>query len=209
MVLRYPIVRLLLERGQFTAQATELVGDALLWFGPGIVGLAAVYIVARAFYARHDTVTPVWVGVISISICLAAALLLMQSMQVSGLALATSISAIANAAILMWILRRRVGGLDGTRMLRSLLKLVPPVTGLGVACWATMVVCEQQLGTTGFVPRLINLALPASLGILVFIGLSVLFRVEELQSAWRLIKRRFSGRRAQQPDEDIQASNGI
>ncbi len=209
MVLRYPIVRLLLERGQFTAQATGLVSDALLWFGPGIVGLAAVYIVARAFYARHDTVTPVWVGVISISVCVAAALLLMQSMQVAGLALATSVSAIANAALLMWILRKRVGGLDGTRMLRSALKLVVPTAGLGVVCWTMMTLSESYLGTAGLIPRLINLLLPTSLGTLVFIGLSVLFRVEELQSAWRLIKRRFSGRRAQQPAEDIQVSDGM
>ncbi len=208
MVLRYPIVRLLLERGQFTAQATGLVGDALLWFGPGIVGLAAVYIVARAFYARHDTVTPVWVGIISISVCVAAALLLMQSMQVSGLALATSVSAIANAAMLMWILRKRVGGLDGARMLRSALKLVVPTAALGVVCWAMMTLSESYLGTAGLIPRLINLLLPMSLGILVFIGLAALFRVEELQSAWRLVKRRFSGRR-EPPAEDIQASDGM
>jgi len=209
MVLRYPIVRLLLERGQFTTQATELVGDALLWFGPGIVGLAAVYIVARAFYARHDTVTPVWVGVISIGICLAAALPLMQSMQVSGLALATSVSAIANAALLMWILRQRVGGLDGAHMLRSALKLIVPTAALGIVCWVVMAISESYLGTAGLIPRLVNLLLPTSLGTLAFISLSVWFRVEELQSAWRIVKRRFSGRRAQQPAEDVQASNGL
>jgi len=209
MVLRYPIVRLLLERGQFTAQATGLVADALLWFGPGIVGLAAVYILARTFYARHDTVTPVWVGAISIGICLAAALPLMGVMQVSGLALATSVSAIANATMLVWILHRRVGGLVGPQMVSSAAKLVLPTAALGVICWGTMVASQHYLGTASLAARLVNVLLPMSLGTVAFIGLAALLKMDELRSAWRLAKRRFSGRRADQPEEDVQASNGI
>ena len=209
MVLREPLVRLLLERGDFTAQDTAAVGQALFWFGLGIVGLAALYIVARAFYARHDTVTPVWVGVISIGVCVAAALLLMDTMGVSGLALATSLSAIANTVILMWLLRRQVGGLDGKRMACSTLKLVPPTVGLGVVCFAVMKALEHLPDTGGFMPRLVDVVLPATLGTLVFIGLSMLFKVEELQTAWWLVRRRFTGRRAEQPEEDVQASNGI
>ncbi len=209
MVLRYPIVRLLLERGQFTAEATELVADALLWFGPGIVGLAAVYILARTFYARHDTVTPVWVGAISISICLAAALPLMGVMQVSGLALATSVSAIANATMLMWILHRRVAGLVGPQMVSSMAKLVLPTAALGLICWGTMAASQHYLGTASLAARLVNVLLPMSLGTVVFIGLAALLRMDELRSAWRLIRRRFSGRGASQPAEDIQASDGM
>ncbi len=209
MVLREPIVRLLFEGGDFTAQDTAAVAQALLWFSLGIVGLAALYIVARAFYARHDTVTPVWVGIISIGVCVAAALLLMQTMQVAGLALATSISAIVNTITLMWLLHRRVGGLDGTVIVCSMLKLVPPTVGLGVGCFAVMKALEYLPDTGGLMPRLVDVVLPATLGTLIFIGLSALFRVEELQSAWRLVKRRFTGRRADQPEEDLQASDGI
>ena len=209
MVLRYPLVRLLLERGQFAAEATALVADALLWFDPGIVGLAAVYILARSFYARHDTVTPVWVGAISISVCLAAALPLMRVMQVSGLALATSVSAIANATMLVWILHRRVGGIVGPQMVHSMGKLVLPTTALGIICWGALVLSEHYLGTAGLVPRLVNLLLPMSLGALVFISLAALLKMEELRSAVRLIRRRFSGRGTVPPAEDIQTSDGI
>ncbi len=214
MVLREPIVRLLFEGGDFTAQDTAVVGDALLWFAPGIVGLAAFYIVARAFYARHDTITPLWVGAVSIGVCVATALALMQTMQVSGLALATSVSAIANATMLMWILHKRVAGLVGPRMVRSMAKLVLPTAALGMTCWSIMESCQWlinhgYLDTASLATRLVTVLVPTSLGTLVFIGLCMLFRVEELQSAWHLVRRRFTGRRAEEPEQDLQASDGL
>jgi len=196
MVLCKPIIRLIFEHGAFTADNTDKVAHALLYFGPGIIGLATLYIVARAFYARHDTITPVWVGVISIGVCIAAALLLKDTMKVAGLALATSISAIVNTIILMWLLRKQVGNLDGARILRSQLNLLPPAAGLGIVCWLTMVATEQYLGTAGLTARLAGLLMPMGLGIITFIGLSALLRVEEMHSAWRLVKRRLTGRTA-------------
>ena len=196
MVLRQPLVRLLFERNEFGPQDTVAVGQALFWYGLGIVGLAALYIVARAFYARHDTVTPVWVGIISVGVCVAAAWLLMDTMKVAGLALATSLSAIVNSAILIWLLRKQVGGLDGAHILRSLVRLLPPATALGLICWVAMVASERHLGTAGLGARLVNLFVPMGLGIGAFIGLSALLQVEEMHSAWRLVKRRLTDRKA-------------
>lgn len=193
MVLRQPLIRLLFERNQFGPQDTVAVGQALFWYGLGIVGLAALYIVARAFYARHDTVTPVWVGLISVGVCVAAAWLLMDTMKIAGLALATSVSAIVNTVILMWLLRRQVGGLDGAHILRSLVRLLPPATALGIVCWVAMVGAERYFGTAGLGARLIGLLLPMSLGAAAFIGLGALLQVEEMYSAWRLVKRRLTG----------------
>jgi len=196
MILREPLIRLLFQGKVFSAQDTYAVGQTLFWYGLGIVGLAALYIVARAFYARHDTVTPVWVGVLSIGVCVAAALLLMDTMKVAGLALATSISAIVNTAILIWLLRKQVGGLDGRRILGSLVRLLPPTAALGIVCWLAMTATEQYLGTAGLTARLADLLVPMILGTVVFIGLSTLLRVEEMHSAWRLVKRRLTGRAA-------------
>ena len=133
----------------------------------------------------------------------------MQTMKVAGLALATSISALVNTIILTWLLRRQMGGLDGARILRSVMKLAPPTAGLGLVCWAVMVGCEQHVGTTGLAARFIGLLLPISLGTLVFIGAAALMKVEEMQSAWRLVRRRFTSPRAQEPEQDLEASDGL
>ena len=62
MLLRTQIVALLYQRGVFNAHSTELVAWALLWYAAGLVGHSVVEILARAFYALHDTRTPVIVG---------------------------------------------------------------------------------------------------------------------------------------------------
>ncbi|MBN1665636.1 MAG: murein biosynthesis integral membrane protein MurJ, partial [Anaerolineales bacterium] len=55
ILLRYPLIELLYQRGNFTARATELVAWALLWYAAGLVGHAVMEVLARAFYALHDT----------------------------------------------------------------------------------------------------------------------------------------------------------
>ena len=68
IVLRQPLVALLYQRGQFTSEFTELVAWALLWYAAGLVGHCVVEIMSRAFYALHDTRTPVSVGVVAMSL---------------------------------------------------------------------------------------------------------------------------------------------
>ena len=75
ILLRFPLVELLYQRGEFTARSTELVAWALLWFAVGLVGHALVEILSRAFYALHDTRTPVTVGVMAMGLNIVFSLL--------------------------------------------------------------------------------------------------------------------------------------
>ncbi len=98
VVLRRPIVALLYQRGEFTAQSTELVAWALLWYGLGLVGHALVEILSRAFYSLHDTRTPVLIGVVAMGLNVVFSYLfsgvfsLIDWMAHGGLALATSLA---------------------------------------------------------------------------------------------------------------------
>src|SRR5262249_643260 len=58
MVLRLPIIQVLFERGQFDPHSTALTAWALAFFAVGLSGISAVNIVVSAFYALHDTSTP-------------------------------------------------------------------------------------------------------------------------------------------------------
>ena len=60
----------------------------------GIIPLTLYYLVARAFYARHDTWTPVLVGLIGVGACVLCGWLLMKPMGVPGLALAIALLAL-------------------------------------------------------------------------------------------------------------------
>lgn len=118
IVLRHPLVEMLLQRGAFSAESTDAVAFALLFYSLGLVGHATVEILSRAFYALHDTKTPVTVGVAAMlgNVGLSLALLpLFRGMGWAahgGLALANSLATTAEMVALLLLLRGRLGGLD-------------------------------------------------------------------------------------------------
>ena len=119
-LLREPITRVLFERGRFGAEETQATAWALGFYALGLTAFAAVRIAAQAFYALGDTRTPVKAGIAAVGLNVAVAVALMGPLRHGGLALAASVSAAANLAVLLWLLRQRLGVLGGRRMLWSL-----------------------------------------------------------------------------------------
>lgn len=195
------IVRLLFERGDFTEASTAAVADVMMWFAPGIIALSALYIIARAFYARHDTTTPLIVGVFSVGSCVALSFLLQGSMGLNGLALAMTASNFVNAGVLMVVLKKRVGLLDGEAIAGSILRTVPANIFIAAACvWGPGFV-DGFTGGQGLIARLLAVCIPIAVGVIGFCALSALCRVRELSSAVHMVTRRFTGRKtAAQPN---------
>lgn len=130
IVLRQPLVSFLFERGQFDADSTSFVAWALLFYAMSLVGLAAIEIISRAFYALEDTWTPVVVGALQltamwlISYWLAVTVFPeLGFLQFGGLALGYTISTILEVIMLLWLLNRRLEGLDGARLLDGFWKM--------------------------------------------------------------------------------------
>jgi putative peptidoglycan lipid II flippase len=185
-----PIVRMLYQRHNFDPATSPVVGEVLVWLTPGVFSLSLNYIVARAFYARHNTVTPVIAGVISFLVCLVVGYATKSSLGVLGLALATSASAVINAGLLLWWLKREVGLLDGRRIAVSGVKMLPGCVALGLVCWFGAEHLADRLGTTRELAKLITVMGPLMLGFVVFAVLCAVLKTEELGSAWRLVVRR-------------------
>ncbi len=193
MVLAQPSVALLWPG--FSPEGIQAVSLTLWWFSFGIVPLGAVYIGARAFYARHDTMTPVWIGAISVVACFTSALWLAGRYGVPGLAMATSVSGIINAAGLLVLLQVRVGGLDGREIATSVLRVIPATLVMTAVASASLWALQSYLpggGTGGGVERLLTVAVPLGLGALAFIGVARAMGLRELESAWRMMAKRFS-----------------
>ena len=130
ILLRKPVIELLYQRGEFTAHSTELVAWALLWYAAGLVGHTLVEILSRAFYALHDTRTPVFVGVVAMSLnvvfsyAFSSWFLQLGWMPHGGLALANSVATALEATGLLILMRKRLTGLEGGRVLNGLVKIV-------------------------------------------------------------------------------------
>ncbi len=119
ILLRRPIITLFYQRGEFTAESTTLVAWALLWYAAGLVGHAMVEILARAFYSLHDTKTPVLIGIGAMSLnvlfsyTFAAGFSRLGWMPHGGLALANTLATGLEMIGLIWIMRKRLDGLNG------------------------------------------------------------------------------------------------
>src|SRR5262249_56671498 len=91
ILFRAPIVRVLFERGQFTAADTAATAQALAWYAVGLVAFSGAHIAARAFYAIHSPGVAVRIGVLSVVANVVSALALMRPLGHVGLALPPSI----------------------------------------------------------------------------------------------------------------------
>lgn len=141
MLLREPIISLVLQRGEFTAADTRLVAWALLWYAAGFVGHAMVEILARSFYALHDTRTPVMIGIAAMSLNVAFSYLFSYLFQRwgwmphGGLALANSLATALEMAGLIIIMRLRLGGLEGSAIWPGLGKALSAGAMMAAAIW--------------------------------------------------------------------------
>lgn len=118
-VLREPLVALLFQRGQFDAASTQTVAFALAFYAPGLFALAVTEILTRAYYALHDTRTPVLIAVATVAANVALSLAFIGPLAHGGLALAATLANSAEAVVLVVLLRRRLAGLDDYRVVTS------------------------------------------------------------------------------------------
>jgi putative peptidoglycan lipid II flippase len=141
ILLRRPIIAALFQRGAFDAHSTDLVAWALLWYAAGLVGHSVVEIVSRAFYALHDTKTPVFIGTIAMSLNVvfslgfSALFVKIGWAPHGGLALANSLATALEMAGLGFIMSRRLSGLNDRAILTGLTGAGMAVLGMGIVLW--------------------------------------------------------------------------
>lgn len=137
IVLGRPIVALIFEHGRFSTADTAATAAALAFYAPGLIGYSAVKIAVPSFYSIHDSRTPVMVSAATVALNVVLNVMLVRTMGFTGLALGTAVSAIFNATVLLWVLRSRLGGLDGRRIAVSFAKIAAASLVMGLAAWAT------------------------------------------------------------------------
>ena len=123
IVLRVPILRVLLQGGQFRADDTRATAGVLATLSAGLFFFAVVRVVVPAFYALKDTRLPVLAALADCAAFLVGCFLLVPVMGLPAIGLSASIAAGINVAILMAALRRREGRLRGREIARSVSRI--------------------------------------------------------------------------------------
>ncbi|MBU1888130.1 MAG: murein biosynthesis integral membrane protein MurJ [Candidatus Omnitrophica bacterium] len=167
LVLSEPITNMLFERGMFDHYSTIITAQALSLYSIGLFSYAGIKILVSCFYSLNDTLTPVKVASVSLILNIILSIIFMFPLKISGLALATSFSGIFNFFFLFFILRKKIGTIDGVRILRSFLKVF-------MASIVMAVIIYFSIFKVG-----LNLFIVISLGIFSYGTAAVIFDVKE------------------------------
>jgi putative peptidoglycan lipid II flippase len=188
-----PIVRLIFEHGEFGPEATRRVSITLMSLAPGLFFFSGVNILARAFYALHDIKTPMKISIVCLGLNLVFALSLVQRYREAGLGAANTLSAVFNAGLLVYALRRKLSRLEMADLWRSLLALLAAAVLAGLGAWMTWRFCDARFGHASLGPRLAGVFAPMGFGGLVFWLLALAARVPAARDITGLLWRRSRG----------------
>ncbi|MHC1740222.1 MAG: murein biosynthesis integral membrane protein MurJ [Anaerolineaceae bacterium] len=192
ILLRQPLITLLYQRGEFTAISTTQVSWVLLWYASGLVFHSVVEIISRAFYALHDTKTPVFIGVFAMSLNIGFSFLFVWLFNLAGwlpyggLALANTTATALETVGLLFFMRRRLGGLHLTVIGAGVLKAAIAAVGMSLAVWGWLILTKDNsvwfvaLGGIG-------------VGAVVYLSILALVKAPELKLIGNLLKRFLPG----------------
>ncbi|MGC8878096.1 MAG: murein biosynthesis integral membrane protein MurJ [Anaerolineae bacterium] len=175
IVLGQPLLQLLYQRGAFDAAATEVVYIALRFYALGLVAHVCLELVARAFFARQDTITPLFLATGSAAFNILLGILLMTPLGHGGLALANSLAVSGEVVVLFLILRRQIGCVHGHLILDALARLALATILMVVTMLAVQRLIEKT-GTTIMVVASVGVS-----GLLSYLICTTLLKVSPLQ----------------------------
>ena len=105
IVIPYPIISTLFQHGAFTAEDANLTALSLAGFAIGIPGYVLVRVLQPGYFARENTKTPMLIAGVTVIVNIVFSIILFDSLGHIGIAIATSIAAWVNVALLLFGLR--------------------------------------------------------------------------------------------------------
>jgi len=187
IVLARPIVAMIFERGKFTASDTLNTAAALQFYAIGLIGYSIVRIISPTFYALGRSRVPVMVSAGSVLANVVLNITLVRSFGYRGLALGTSITAILNASVQLFLLRREIHGIDGLHIATSFAKVIVASTVMGAVTWGVHTVTLNLLPGAAFSLQMVRLLVTITLSLGALAAAAQLLRIQEFAEARDLV----------------------
>lgn len=189
IVLSTPIVKLLFQRGQFDSKATSMTSIALTMYSIGMIAFGLRDILGKVFYSLKDTKTPMINGVLAMSMNIIFNIVLVKHLQIMGLALSTSLSAIICIVLLFFSLKKKIGYFGQDRILKTALKSIAASFIMGIITAIIYNLLLNILGNT-FVSEFISLLGSICVGSISYLVFIVIFKIEEVNLICSVIKKK-------------------
>lgn len=176
IILSKPIVRVFFERGAFSSTDTIMTSFALVFYAIGLIGSGTSLLLSRVFYSLKDTKTPMINGAVAVAVNILLNIVFIKPLKHGGLALATSISSIIAALLLLKDLSRKIKDVYFEPNLKCLIKSILAAVIMAVIVYGLYsLIRDIFIGSK--LMELIALAVTAAVGALVYGILCFLFKV--------------------------------
>ncbi len=192
IVLALPLTRMMWKGGKFNEAGAVASAQMLGFFAAGLVGLCALQIINRAFFAMREVSVPVRVGALAFLANLGLCVLLMHTgMTYRGIALGTAIGFYVNAVLLIWFLKKKMGRIGGAAIADS---FVRSLLATLVMCLVIVLTAEgiaRLLGTTvSFSEAFLQVLAGMAVGVPTYLAAAWLLKVPEANIAWQRLSRK-------------------
>jgi putative peptidoglycan lipid II flippase len=192
VLLRRPIVRTLYEGGLFGPHQVDGVSEPLLFFGLALLSYGLAEIATRAFYAMHDTRTPVTITIATIVLNVILGKILVGAWGASGLALGLSVTTTIEMALLLIYLRPKMGKLLEAEAPLTLLKMLGAAGTMAVVLGLSTFILDNVLVQAGKLAIIGLTLILIALGGIIYAVAAYLLRIEELRGTLNRITNRLS-----------------
>jgi putative peptidoglycan lipid II flippase len=184
-----PITRLVYERGEFDAQSTDQVAEALFWFSFSLPFSGFNLLLTRTFFSLQRPWTPTALAGVTLVINLAVSAALYEPLGIGGVVLGTVVSTAAMTVGQATYLRRRIGGLQLITTARATTKIVAASAVLGAVAYGAWYALDQALGDS-LAAQLVAVGAALTLGAAVYAAIVLAMRIPEAQQIRELFTRR-------------------
>jgi putative peptidoglycan lipid II flippase len=190
VILAGPIIALIFEHGRFDAADTAATAQALVFYAIGLYAYSGVKVFAPAFYALDEARVPVAGSVVGMVANVALNATLYPVLGYRGVALGTSLAAIANFTVLAVAWRRRHGGLGGSGLVPQLLRVAAATAVLALAAWGAHALLAAAVPWRGLVRALVLGLAPVAAGAIAYLAAARALRIVELDELVAALRRR-------------------
>lgn len=188
IILSENITSVLFERGEFDSKDSYMTSNALIFYTIGLIGMALRTYYEKAFFALHDTRTPMVNGIITVLLNILLNIILIGPLEYKGLALATSISTLLTTVLLFYGLKRKIGRIELSEIFICFFKTIISSLIMGIIVYFYKISFMGH--RVNLIYDIISLLFICIIALIVYIVILYLMKSKELKYFTSLLKNK-------------------
>jgi len=188
-VLAAPILGLIFEHGRFGPDDTAGAAQALMFYAVGLYAYSGVKVLAPAFYALDEARVPMAGSFLGMGANVGLNLALYPVLGYRGVALGTSLAALANFGVLAIAWKARHGGFGGGGIWRHLARVAVASAVLAAAAWGAHRALLPLAPAAGVGRQALLALVPIAAGAAAYFAAARVLGLRELGDLWAVLRR--------------------